>query len=71
MTKEILEEVKKASSCDELMAAADKKGIKLERQKAEEIFSRFNKCGEIGDDELDNVAGGGSCEDAAQKALGM
>ena len=70
MTKEMLNEVEKAHSVDELMAETGKRGFKLDLSKAEEIFSRVNKSGEIGDDELDNVSGG-ACEDPAQKALGM
>ncbi len=70
MTEEMVSEVKKAHSVDELMAEAGKRGFKLDLSKAEEIFFRFNKSGALGDDELDKVSGG-ACEDPAQKALGM
>lgn len=58
MTKEMLEKAKNAKTSDELMAMANAAGIELEKSKAEEIFARLNKGGELSDDDLDSVAGG-------------
>ncbi len=61
--KEFLEKVKKAHSCDELIALANANGIKLERSKAEEILARLNKSCEISDDNLASVSGGVAVRD--------
>lgn len=58
MTKEMLEKAKNAKTSDELMAMANAAGIELEKSKAEEIFARLNKGGELSDDDLNSVAGG-------------
>ncbi len=58
MIKEFLEKANKASSSDELMSLANKEGIKLDRAKAEEIFSSLKDGVEITDDLLADVAGG-------------
>ena len=58
MTKEMLEKAKNAKTSEELMALANAAGIELEKSKADELFARLNKGGELSDDDLNAVAGG-------------
>ena len=44
---------------EELVALAKENGIELTSEEAEEHFARLNKSGELSDEELDNVVGGG------------
>lgn len=62
MTEEMMRKVKEAGSVDELLSFAREGGISLERAKAEEVYARFHKSGEIGDDDLDAVSGGACSE---------
>lgn len=62
-TTELMEKVKQAGSTEELLALAKENKVEMSAEKAEELFGRFNKTGELSDDELDNVAGGGCGDD--------
>lgn len=57
--KELLEQAKEAKSAEELMSLAKKNGMELTKEEAEAYFAQLNKSGELSDEELDNVAGGG------------
>lgn len=57
--KELLEQAKKAKSAEELMSIAKENGMELTKEEAEAYFAQLNKSGELSDEELDNVAGGG------------
>lgn len=57
----LLKKVQKAKSVEDLIQNASKEGISLERNEAERCFSLIKRQGELGDDELDSVSGGGSC----------
>lgn len=57
--KELLEQAKKAKSAEELMSLAKENGMELTKEEAEAYFVQLNKSGELSDEELDNVAGGG------------
>ena len=57
--KELLEQAKEAKSAEELMSLAKENGMELTKQEAEAYFAQLNKSGELSDEELDNVAGGG------------
>ena len=57
--KELLEQAKEAKSAEELMALAKENGMELTKEEAEAYFAKMNKSGELSDEELDNVAGGG------------
>ena len=59
LSKELLEKAKEAKSAEELMSFAKENGVELASEEAEEYFARLNKSGELSDEELDNVAGGG------------
>ena len=58
-TPELIEKAKTAKSTEELIALAKENGIELTEDKAEEYFERLNRSGELSDEELDNVSGGG------------
>lgn len=50
---------KQAKSAAELLAIAEENGIELTEEQAAAYFEQPSKSGEISDDELDNVSGGG------------
>ncbi len=62
MDKELIEKAKGAKSVEELLSLAEENKIELSLEKANEIFSKLHKTGEIKDDELDAVSGGGCSE---------
>lgn len=56
----LLEKAKEAKSAEELIALANENGAELTIEEAKTYFAQLNaKTGELTDDELDNVAGGG------------
>ena len=56
---ELLEKAKEAKSAEELLSLAKANGVELTEEEAAEYFAQLNKSGELSDEELDNVAGGG------------
>ena len=62
MDKNIILKAKEVKTVDELLALAKENGIDLTEEEANTYFAQLNpKIGELSDDELDAVAGGG-CE---------
>lgn len=59
LTPELIEKAKQAKSPEELLALAKENGIELTEDEAKAYFERLNQSGELSDEELDNVAGGG------------
>ena len=59
MNEALMSKAKEAKSAEELVSLAEENGVKLTKEEAEEYFAQLNKSGEISDEELDNVAGGG------------
>ena len=60
MNEEMIAKAKEAKSVEELMALAKENGIELNEEDAKMYFEQLNaKKGELPDDELDCVAGGG------------
>ena len=58
--EEALAKAKQAKSVEELLTLAKESDVEMTAEQAQEIFARLNqKSGELSDDELDNVAGGG------------
>ena len=57
--KEMFEKAKEAKSIEELMSIAKENGMELSKESAEAYFEEMHKSGELSDEELDNVAGGG------------
>ena len=59
ISKELIEKAKTAKSAEELLAMAKAESIELTEEQAAKAFAELNKMGELSDEELDNVAGGG------------
>ncbi len=57
--KEMFEKAKEAKSVEELMSLAKENGMELSKESATAYFEEMHKSGELSDEELDNVAGGG------------
>ena len=60
-THELLEKAKLAKSAEELIALAKENGTEMTEESAKAYFAQLHKTGELGDDELDSVSGGGKC----------
>ena len=58
-TPELIEKAKQANTPEELLSLAKENGIELSEDKAKEYFERLGKSGEMSDEELGSVAGGG------------
>ena len=58
-TKEMIKEAKSAKSAEELAEIAKAEGVELTAEQATKVFTELNKSGQLSDEELDNVAGGG------------
>ena len=62
MNEEMIAKAKEAKSVEELIALAKENGVELTEEDAKAYFEQLNaKKGELSDDELDVVSGGG-CE---------
>lgn len=58
-TKEFLDKAKAAESAEALQALAKENGIEMSTEEAESYFAELHKSGELSDEELENVSGGG------------
>ena len=58
-SKELIEKAKTAKTAEELLAMAKEESIEMSAEQAAKAFAELNKTGELSDEELDNVAGGG------------
>ena len=65
VSQEMLEKAKAARSAEELRALAKENDVELSEEEAAAYFSRLHSSGELSDEELDNVAGGGGCKPQA------
>ena len=62
MNEEMIAKAKEAKSVEELIALAKENGIELTEEDAKKYFEQLNaKKGELSDDELEAVTGGGAC----------
>lgn len=61
VSKELLERAKTAKTEEELLAMAKEENIELTEEEAAKYFAELHKTGELSDDELNNVSGGGLC----------
>ena len=60
MNQELVNKARKAKSVEELLALAKENEIELTTEQAKEYFAQLNPTkGELSDDELEDVAGGG------------
>ena len=57
--RELIKKASAAKSAKELQELAKANSVELTEAEAESYFSRLHKSGELSDEELDNVAGGG------------
>ena len=58
--EELLEKAKQTKSVEELLALAKENGMEMTEEQANAYFSQLHPTsGEIADEELENVAGGG------------
>ena len=58
-SKELLTKAKAAPSGEALFALARENGIPMTQEEADAYFTELHKTGELSDDELENVTGGG------------
>ena len=56
---ELLEKAKEAKSTEELLLLAKENSVELTKEEADAYFAQMKKNGELSDEELDKVAGGG------------
>lgn len=56
---ELLQKANTARTPEELQALAKENGMDITPEQAQDYFARLHQNGELEDDELDNVAGGG------------
>lgn len=64
MNNELIAKAKEAKTAEELMALAKESGEEITEESAKAYFDLLNpKTGELSDEELDNVAGGGCYSD--------
>ena len=59
ISKELLKKAKTAKTAEELLEMAKAENIELTVEQATKALAKMNKNGELSDEELDNVAGGG------------
>lgn len=60
MNKELIAKAKETKTVGELLALAKENGVEFTAEEAETYFEQLHpKTGELSDEELDNVAGGG------------
>ena len=69
-TQEQKEQAMKAQSPEELLALAKENGVDLTPEAAGAIYAKLQKQGELSDEELDNVAGGGCGGGGGSRYLG-
>lgn len=63
MHQELITKAKAAKSVEELLELAKASNVELSEEQAKEYFAKLNPTkGELSDDELDNVSGGGCGE---------
>lgn len=59
MNEELVMKAKAVKSAEELMALAKENGMELTEEEASAYLGQLNKSGELSDEELDSVSGGG------------
>ena len=59
MNSELIAKAKEAKSAEELLAIAKENDIEITEDEAKEYYDRLHASGELADDELDSVSGGG------------
>ena len=67
--EKLMEKAKGAKSAEELLALAKENDIGMTEEEAEETFAMLEKSGELSDEELSNVSGGGCHVDVGGKSF--
>ena len=67
--EKLMEKAKGAKSAEELLALAKENDIEMTEEEAEETFAMLGKSGELSDEELENVSGGGCHVDVGGKSF--
>ena len=67
--EKLMEKAKGAKSAEELLALAKENDIEMTEEEAEETFAMLGKSGELSDEELSNVSGGGCHVDVGGKSF--
>lgn len=57
--EEMILKAKQAKSVEELLALAKENDVEMDEEGAKECFDQLHRTGELSDEELDNVSGGG------------
>ena len=69
LTPEMIEKTKAAKSVEELLALAKENGVAMSEDEAQMYYAQLNpKSGELSDDDLDAVAGGG-CQSSSGRTV--
>ena len=72
MNQELIAKAKETKTPEELAALAKENGMELDAGKAKACFDYLHpKTGELADEELDNVAGGGCYTDDGRTSAGI
>ena len=59
LTSEMKSVAMQAKSVEELLKLAEAYGYEVSKEEAEKIYAELNQAGELSDEELENVTGGG------------
>ena len=71
LTSEMIEKAKTAKSTDELLELAKANSVEMTEKEAKSYFAQLNpKCGELDNDDLDNVSGGCGTQYTPKFAVG-
>ena len=69
ITPEMMEKAKNAKNAEELLALAKENGVAMSEDEAQMYYDQLNpKSGELSDDDLDAVAGGG-CQSSSGRTV--
>ena len=69
--KEMIDKAKAAKSVEEILELASANGVEMTEDEAKSYFAQLNpKCGELDDDDLDNVSGGCGTQYTPKFAVG-
>lgn len=63
LTPELIEKARQAQSAEELLALINENGIECSEESANAYYEQIHKSGEMSDEELSSVAGGGCYKD--------
>ncbi len=69
--EELILKAKEAKSAEELLVLAKENNIELTQEDAKNYFAELHQSGELADEELDNIAGGGCHTSSGDLLVGM